>query len=84
MAVIAKKDEKIKEVVEKLNSDYTEQDFIDKFKEVHPKDWEKISKNYVTHLRKNNHFNPDKKSKSFPMPKPEQYLINSLKVWLKK
>jgi hypothetical protein len=66
MAVLLKKDEKI---INELPDEYSEQGFIEKFKELYSNYWVKIDKNYQKHLRK---------------VKPEQYLKNTLNVWLKK
>lgn len=78
MAVIIKKDEKIKATIKKLADNFSPQEFIDKFKELHPKDWIKLDKAYTDHMR---HAKP---GKPVPMPKPEQYLKNALNVWNKK
>lgn len=78
MAVILKKDEKVKEVLSVLATNYTNIDFIFKFKEMYPLDWTKVIKNYE--IQRSN----TKPSKPIPMPKPEQYLINALNVWIKK
>ena len=78
MAVILKKDEKIQIVISNLENDYSENDFIEKFRELYQDDWNKIVKNYNQHLQK------AKPGKPIPMPKPEQYLKNALKVWQKK
>ena len=77
MAVITKKDEKISAVVNLLTEEYSEDEFVDKFKEQYPKDWDKIVKSYHDHERRT------KPGKSHPMPEPKQYLKNALKVWLK-
>lgn len=78
MAVILKKDEKIQNVIDNLENDYSEKEFIEKFKELYQTDWDKIVKNYNQHLRK------AKPGKPIPMPEPNQYLINALNVWQKK
>ncbi|MEE4000985.1 hypothetical protein V1T75_11620 [Tenacibaculum sp. FZY0031] len=78
MSVILKKGEKIENVISTLEEGYSFQMFMEKFIETYPSDWEKINSNYNKHLRKN------KEGKSFPMPKPEQYLKNMLNVWQKK
>jgi len=78
MAVILKKDEKIEEVVSLLPEGFNTDDFINKFKELFEKDWIKINSTYEKHLRKS------KPEKSIPMPPPEKYLSNALKVWNKK
>lgn len=77
MAVITKKDEKIAATVDALGNEYTVQQFIDKFTELHPNDWARIEKAYNDHERKT------KPGKSHPMPKPAKYLENMLKVWSK-
>jgi hypothetical protein len=78
MTVILKKDEKVASVLNALPENYSQNDFILKFRELYPTDWDKIVKNYNDHMRK------AKPGKIVPMPKPEQYLINALNVWLNK
>ena len=78
MAVILKKDEKIQNVINNLKEDYSEIDFIEKFKELYPDDWKKIENNYNQHLQKT------RPGKPIPMPNPVQYLKNALNVWRKK
>ena len=78
MPVILKKDEKIEAVLDVLGEDYTVETFRAKFKELYAGDWLKIEKNYSSHLRK------AKLGKPVPMPKPEQYVINALNVYIKK
>lgn len=78
MAVILKKDEKIGAVVNSLQTGYSFEDFIDRFKELYMSDWKKIEANYFEHIKRT------KPGKPVPMPKPEQYLKNALNVWLKK
>lgn len=77
MAVIAKKDEKVAEVVAQLQPEFSPEEFIGKFKQLFPKEWTKIERAYSDHLRK------AKPGQKIPMPKPEQYLINALNVWSK-
>lgn len=77
MAVITKKNEKISAIASLLDNGYSEDEFVDKFKEQYPKDWDKIVKSYEEHERKT------KPGKTHPMPEPKQYLKNALKVWLK-
>lgn len=78
MSVILKKDEKVKIVIEALSANYSVQDFANKFKELFPNDWKKVELAYQKHIRDKN------PGKSVPMPNPEQYLKNSLNVYLKK
>jgi len=75
MAVILKKEEKISSVSDALPDNYVLDDFILKFKELYPKDWNKLEKSYNDHERKT------KPGKSHPMPNPEQYLKNALNIW---
>ncbi|GBF07782.1 hypothetical protein DAERI_170041 [Deinococcus aerius] len=76
MAVILKKNEKVGEVIASLPEGFTEDQFIEKFAAIYPKDWERIEKSYREHMAK------AKPGKKQPMPKPEQYLKNALKVFL--
>ena len=78
MSVILKKEEKISEVVSLLNESFSTDDFITKFKALHPKDWERLESSYKAHERRT------KSGKSHPMPEPKQYLKNALHVWQKK
>ena len=78
MAVITKKDEKIALVVASFDKEFSFDEFLKKFQEMYPKDWEKTVRNYIQHERKT------KEGKTHPMPDPKQYLQNSLNVWQKK
>jgi hypothetical protein len=75
MAVIIKKNEKIEKVIAELESNFTIDNFISKFKELYNKDWLKLEKTYAEHV------NNTKSGKIQPMPNPEQYLKNALHVW---
>lgn len=77
MAVITKKDEKIAAVVQILGENLSAETFILKFRELHPKDWDRVEKAYRDHERRT------KPGKSHPMPKPDQFLRNALNVWLR-
>lgn len=77
MSVIAKKAEKVAGVVFGLPNGYTFDDFLAAFKQQHPKDWEKIVREYQKHERKT------RPGKSHPMPDPVQYLRNALNVHCK-
>ena len=68
MAVITKKDEKISATANELGGKPDPEEFVKKFKELYPKDWARIEKNYRDHERKT------KPGKSHPMPEPNQYL----------
>lgn len=67
MTVILKKDEKVKTVIEKLNPNYTIEEFIEMFQKLYPKDWNKLELNYNKTIKNT------KPGKIIPMPKPEQY-----------
>lgn len=75
MSVILKKDQKVGNVIAGLGEGFTEENFISSFKEMYPKDWNRIEKTYQHHLRK------AKPGQKIPMPNPRQYLVNALKVW---
>ncbi len=77
MSVILKKDEKIKTTIDLLPENFKIQEFIDKFKEIYPKDWKKLELTYTDHVKNT------KPGKAIPMPKPEQYLKNAVNVWTK-
>jgi len=78
MALVLKKEEKLQNTIDMLDNSYTKDEFVEKFKELYPKDWSKIVKNYQKHERKT------KEGKTHPMPEPKQYVLNMLNVWLKK
>lgn len=75
MTVILKKDEKVASVAAELPDGFSQEDFATKFKEMYPKDWERIQKAYRDHERKT------KPGKTHPMPAPEQYLKNCYNTW---
>jgi len=77
MAVIVKKDEKLSVVASSLGDSFSPDEFVTKFQELYPKDWEKVEKTYRDHERKT------KLGKTHPMPEPAQYLKNALNVWQK-
>lgn len=70
MAAIAKKDEKVAAAAAALPIGFSQDQFAAKFKELYPRDWERIQKAYRDHERNT------KLGKSHPMPTPEQYLKN--------
>lgn len=74
MAIVTNAEEKFKIVIENLPGDYSETDFIEKFKELYPKDWNKILRRYEEHERRAR----KQKKRSHPMPNPEKYLLNIL------
>ena len=68
--VFLKKEEKILRTLKDLDANHFDSDFILKFKELYPDDWQKIVDRYEAHER----LTP--KGKSHPMPLPEKYLLN--------
>jgi hypothetical protein len=68
--IFLKKEEKASATIAALDSAHTEMQFVEKFKELYPEDWEKVVKRYNAHER----LTPE--GKSHPMPNPTQYLIN--------
>ena len=76
--VIPKREDKVKEVFNNLGDDLTEISFIEKFKEMFPKDWTSIVRRYQEILRYS------KPGKPIPMPEPTKYLRNMYKVYINK
>lgn len=74
MAVITKKDEKAKAVIERLINPDDMDEFKKLFKELYPDDFAKIQMTFFKEERK------DKKGKGHPMPHPDIYLSNMFKV----
>ena len=68
MTVIIKKDEKIAATAAALAENFSPDDFVEKFKELQPKDWAKIERSFRKHER------DTKPGKSHPMPEPSQYI----------
>lgn len=78
MTVVVKKEEKVAKVFEALGDTRSETDFIQKFIEMYPKDWERINKVYQEEERNT------KPGKSHPMPHPNVYMRNMYKNAIKK
>lgn len=77
MAVLHKKEEKIAAVLSKLPKEYTDKQFVDTFIQLYSKDWGKIKANYIKQSQ-------DKEPGTIIiMPKPDVYLIQLLKSYLK-
>ncbi len=76
MAVLHKKEEKIKVVLSKLPKDYTDKEFVDTFIQLYSRDWGKIKANYIKQSQ-------DKEPGTvINMPKPDLYLKSILTVYL--
>lgn len=78
LQVMLKMTEKIAATAAALGENFSPDDFVEKFKELHPKDWEKIERSFRKHER------DTKPGKSHPMPEPSQYIKNALHVWASK
>ncbi|MGG0340019.1 hypothetical protein ABEY50_08210 [Priestia megaterium] len=72
VAIIIKAEEKFLDVISKLPESYTDDEFVEKFKELYAKDWDKVARRYQNHERQNQ----NKKKKSHPMPEPKKYVLN--------
>lgn len=74
-SVIQKKEEKVTSVFEAMLDKASLEEFKIKFKEMYPRDWDRIVSRYKEHERR------DIKQKGHPMPEPEQYLKNMYNVY---
>jgi len=74
-SVIPKKEEKVKSVFQAMIEKSSLDEFKVKFKEMYPRDWERIISRYNEHERR------DTKQKGHPMPEPEQYLKNMFNIY---
>jgi len=69
--IIPKKDEKVIDVLRTLEPSTSDDEFVKKFREMYPDDWQRVVKRYDEHER----LTP--KGKSHPMAKPFQYMLNA-------
>ena len=67
--VFLKKEPKLSAVAESLPPGASDDDFVAKFQELYPDDWDKICNRYEQHERL------DTKDKGHPMPPPRKYLL---------
>jgi hypothetical protein len=74
--IIQKKDEKIGAVIQALPDGYSEQDFVQQFREMYPREWNNVVARYEAHERLT------KPGKAHPMAPPEKYMKNALKAHL--
>ena len=72
-ALVVKKEEKVDAVFAALGETIDEASFIEKFKEMYPKDWGRIQAKYTEEERKT------KPGKTHPMPHPDDYMKNMYK-----
>lgn len=76
MSVILKVDEKVEHVLNLLPENYTEDDFLLKFKATYPKDWDKCMAKFIKEER---HTKP---GKSHPMQHPDHHIKAALRSYL--
>lgn len=76
MSVILKVDEKVETVITALPKDFTEDDFLHKFMEMYPADYEKCMRVYEAEERKT------KPGKTHPMQHPDKHIKNALKSYI--
>lgn len=77
-STLKNKGRKISEVVSSLPPDFSEDDFIARFQELYPEEWEKIGEKHQEQLC--NH----EPGTVITMPEPRKYLSNILRVWKRK
>lgn len=77
-SVVVKKEEKVRNIFLEKGMDISEKEFIEVFKSLYPKDWERIVSRYNKEEEKT------KPGKKHPMPEPNKYLSNTYKVYKKK
>ncbi len=68
--IFLKKEETILATLKELPETHSDSEFVAKFMELHPNEWQKIVARYEAHER------VTPKGKSHPMPPPEKYLLN--------
>lgn len=77
-STLKKKGHKISEVVASLPPDFSEDDFIARFQELYPEEWEKIGEKHQQQLLN------QEPGTVITMPEPRKYLSNILRVWKRK
>ena len=77
-AVVVKKEEKVAAVFAALGDSVSESSFIETFKEMYPKDWDRIKAKF---RQEEAHSKP---GKSHPMPEPDVYMKNMYKTAMAK
>lgn len=76
MSVILKVDEKVKHIIGLLPQGYKEEEFVSKFKQIYPKDYNKCMAKFLKEERKT------KPGKSHPMQHPNQHIKAALRSYL--
>ncbi|MFZ0773058.1 MAG: hypothetical protein WCA49_08975 [Candidatus Sulfotelmatobacter sp.] len=72
-----KKAEKLEAVEADLPPGPSDEDFVAKFQEMYPEDWDNIVRRHREHERQT------PRGKTHPMPEPKKYLVNMVKNFLK-
>ncbi len=76
MSVILRVNEKVEHILSLLGVGYSEDDFLYKFKEIYPKDYDKCMKKYLEEERKT------KPGKTHPMQHPDHHIKCALRSYL--
>lgn len=76
MSVIINVDSKVEYILSLLDNSYTEDEFLAKFKEIYPKDYEKCRKKFIKEEINS------KNGKSHPMQHPDKHIKNALKSYI--
>ncbi|MDE6485223.1 MAG: hypothetical protein K2L14_07505 [Duncaniella sp.] len=76
MSVIINVDKKVEDIISMLSEGYTEDDFLKKFREVYPKDYDKCMKRFLDEER---HTKPDK---THLMRDPDHHIKCALRSYL--
>lgn len=74
--IIMKKEEKLPKVAAIMPVGFTDNDYVDVFKQVYSKYWDNIVKRY------NEHEKLSKPGKGHPMAEPQKYLLNTSRKYL--
>ena len=76
MSVIINVDDKVEYVLSQLEGSYSEDEFLTKFKETYPNDYQKCWKRFLSEEKKT------KSGKPHPMQHPDKHIKNALKSYL--
>ncbi|SDL76220.1 hypothetical protein [Pedobacter antarcticus] len=75
MAIVSRKEEKIKTVLDELPENFTDKQFVETFIKQYSRDWGKIKAQYLKQAQ-------DKEEGTvITMPKPDLYLLSLLKTY---
>lgn len=76
MSIIIHVDKKVQQIITMLPEGYSEDDFLKKFKEVYPKDYDKCMRKYLDEERHT------KSGKTHPMQHPNHHIKCALRSYL--